>query len=68
MSLFILTFARRFWFNKKRYVIPICCLILLAIVGLVIGVVEATKKKAVPGMMFDILFSWKASERSFQKS
>jgi hypothetical protein len=40
----------------------------VAIIGIVIGVVEATKKKAVPGMMFDILFSWKMSERSFQKS
>jgi hypothetical protein len=37
----------------------------VAIIGIVIGVVEATKKK---GMMFDILFSWKVSESSFQKS
>jgi hypothetical protein len=40
----------------------------VAIIGIVIGVVEATKKKAVPGMMFDILLSWKMSESSFQKS
>jgi hypothetical protein len=37
----------------------------VAIIGIAIGVVQATKKKAVPGMICDILFSWKVSESSF---
>jgi hypothetical protein len=42
MELFI-TFTRRPWYRKKRFVIPICSLIALFVGAIIIGVIVSTK-------------------------
>jgi hypothetical protein len=38
-----LTFPRRPWYTKKRFVIPLSVLIILAIVGAIVGIVMGLK-------------------------
>jgi F0F1-type ATP synthase assembly protein I len=54
----VITFSRRQWYRQKRFIIPICFLITLLIVGTIIGTVLGTRSKTNPtGMIVDVLFS-----------
>jgi hypothetical protein len=52
------TFLRRPWYRKKRYAIPTCLLIILAIVAAVVGVVLGLKaaKSGNISKIFDVSF------------
>ena len=55
---------RRHWYRKKRFVIPICFLIILSLGGVIFGSFFGTRARINSlGMIFDVCFSSKASER-----
>ena len=59
MELFI-TFTRRHWYRKKRFVIPICLLTTMLIGAIILGSVLGTRTSISPtGTTFDILLSSK---------
>jgi hypothetical protein len=64
MKAFI-TFTRRPWYHKKRYVIPKCMSIILVTAAIILGCVLGTRTKLnPPSMIFDIFFSLKENRSS----
>jgi hypothetical protein len=68
MNIFV-TLLRRPLYRKKRYAIPTCLLIILAIVAAIVGIIlglKAAKSENI-SKIFDVFFNSESNDSSFWK-